>query len=106
MISVDILRSENGKVNGFVTKGHAGYAEEGYDIICAAVSALTINTCNSLEALTDDDMEIEQAEDGGYLKLVLHAPVSEQAQILLDSLVLGLTMIENSYGSDFLDINQ
>ena len=36
-------------------KGHAGYAEEGYDIICAAVSALTVNTINSIEQFTEED---------------------------------------------------
>ena len=30
-----------------MSKGHAGYAEEGQDIVCAAVSALVINTVNS-----------------------------------------------------------
>ncbi len=28
----------------FLSRGHAGYAEEGQDIVCAGVSALVINT--------------------------------------------------------------
>ena len=31
-------------------KGHAGYAEEGEDIICAAVSALAISFYNYFQA--------------------------------------------------------
>ena len=37
---------------GFDCLGHAGYAEEGEDIVCAAISALVINTINSLEMFT------------------------------------------------------
>ena len=47
MITVEIRKS-NGEYVGFSSKGHAGYADEGYDIICAAVSVLTVNTINSI----------------------------------------------------------
>jgi uncharacterized protein YsxB (DUF464 family) len=39
-------------VTGFRTEGHAGYAEYGNDIICAAVSILVMTTINSIEELT------------------------------------------------------
>ena len=45
------------------SNGHAGYAEEGQDIICAAVSALIVNTVNSVETLTED-LIISEAGDG------------------------------------------
>ena len=35
-------------------KGHAGYDEYGKDIVCAAVSVLTVNMANSVEKFTDD----------------------------------------------------
>ena len=42
MITVEIRKS-NGEYVGFSSKGHAGYAEEGYDIIlCAPVSTDTV----------------------------------------------------------------
>ena len=43
----------------FLSKGHAGYAEEGQDIVCAAVSALIITTVNSLEEFTEEQIEAE-----------------------------------------------
>ena len=58
MITVEIRKS-NGEYVGFSSKGHAGYAEEGYDIICAAVSVLTVNTINSIEKFTDDAFKAE-----------------------------------------------
>ena len=54
---------------GFESKGHADYAEDGDDIVCAAVSALTFNAVNSIEKFTEDAFQVEQAEDGGYLKV-------------------------------------
>ncbi len=44
------------------SKGHAGYAEEGQDIVCAAVSALIITTVNSLEKFTDDKFDVQEKD--------------------------------------------
>ena len=38
-------------------KGHAGYDEYGKDIVCAAVSVLTVNMANSVEKFTDDSFK-------------------------------------------------
>ena len=37
MIKVTIYQSSEGKISGFAVQGHAGYAESGSDIVCAAV---------------------------------------------------------------------
>ena len=42
--------------NGLTIDGHAGYAEIGKDIVCAAVSSLTQGLIHSLKALTDDEI--------------------------------------------------
>ena len=42
MITITV-KKRNGNYLEFVSKGHAGYAEEGQDIVCSAVSALVIN---------------------------------------------------------------
>ena len=31
--------NHDGRINGFAVSGHSGYAEEGSDIVCAAVSS-------------------------------------------------------------------
>ena len=103
MIKVSVFK-DSGQYRGFRSEGHAGYAEEGYDIICSAVSVLTINTINSLEQFTGDDFRVEQAEDGGYLKLMIDGELSEAADVLMKSLVLGLQTIEENYGKEFLAV--
>lgn len=53
--------------NGFIIEGHAGYAEPGKDIVCAAVSALSQTCVMSIENLTDDEYVCSQ--DNGYMEL-------------------------------------
>ena len=87
MITITV-KKRNGNYLEFVSKGHAGYAEEGQDIVCAAVSVLVINTVNSLETFTDDQFEVQ--EDDGYVSFHFTAPVTERGILLMDSLILGL----------------
>ena len=78
MITFTVWKSEH-QYKGFESKGHADYAEDGDDILCAAVSALTINAVNSIEEFTEDAYQVEQAEDGGYLKVLFPEELSEKA---------------------------
>ena len=48
--------------HGLTVDGHAGYAEIGNDIICAAVSALTQGLVHSLKSLTDDEISYHIAD--------------------------------------------
>lgn len=102
MITVEIRKSEEGYA-GFSSKGHAGYAEEGYDIICAAVSVLTVNTINSIEKFTDDAFKAEAA-DGMVRWKFTKLPISKEAELLMDALVLGLEDIQENYGKKYIKI--
>lgn len=83
---------------GFHMLGHAGYAEYGQDIICAGVSALAINTINSIETFTDDEIEVLAEEETGLLQLSFVNGISQESQLLMKSFVLGIEGIskENS----------
>ena len=81
------------EVVGFRTEGHAGFANSGEDIVCAAVSVLTINTVNSLEQFTDDALEVSANEEQAFIECVVTSKnISLQAQVLLNALELGLSM--------------
>ena len=101
MITVTVSKKNNSYIS-FVSEGHAGYAEEGQDIICAAVSALIINTVNSLEQLTGDQIQAEESD--GFVSFSFMKPVTKEGTLLMDSLVLGLTEIENSYSKRYLKV--
>lgn len=101
MITITLYKHQN-QYQGFVSRGHAGYAEEGYDIICAAVSVLTVNAINSIERFTDDAIAVRS--DEGYVELILEGNVSRETTLLLDSMVLGLQDIRETYGKKYLRI--
>jgi len=94
MIQAVFYKDSNDCYKGFQLKGHAGFAAYGHDIVCAAVSALTINTVNSIEKFTDDWFDYEAEESKGWIVLRFSEKVSKETTLLLDSLWLGLTEIE------------
>lgn len=83
--------------------GHADYAEEGYDIICAAVSMLAVNTVNSIEALTEDSYICDQGEDG-FMEISVGDEVSDRTKVLMQSLCIGLKSIQEAYGDTYIEI--
>ena len=99
MIKITVYRNSSGYA-GFRSQGHAGYAEEGYDIICAAVSVLTVNTMNSIEAFTHDRFHVKEKD--GFIECRFTQPLSKASVLLMDSMILGLQDIENDYGNEYI----
>lgn len=105
MIHIIIYQNEQREYTGFRMEGHAGYAEHGQDIVCAAVSVLVINTINAVEAFTEDRSRhaVHEEKDVVCFEIV-STPISDSAQLLLRSLVLGLKGIRSEYGRKYLEI--
>lgn len=102
MIDIQIIQKDSSIVSVELS-GHADSGPYGYDIVCAAVSALTIGTANSLMVLAGIPLDVKSAnEEGGYLKFSLPKDLTEKqietARILLDSLCLSLSSTEEEYG--------
>ena len=96
------VRKHKGNYISFESKGHAGYAEENYDIVCSAVSALVINAVNSLEKFTGDLFEAEDAD--GYVSIRFKEENSPEAKLLMDSLILGLTDVEKGLNNRYFKL--
>lgn len=101
MITVTVWRKD-GEFNKIESKGHAGFDEEGRDIICAAVSALMVNTVNSIDSFTEDMIHVVNEE--GYLSLEFITGPCKDSKLLVDSLMLGLSQIQDSYKKEYLKI--
>ena len=86
---------------GLTVDGHAGYAEIGNDIICAAVSALTQGLVHSLEALKDDEISYHIAD--GHIDIE-YKDLSEQGCLLVDSFFIAVSDSERSYGRNYVQI--
>ena len=104
MTTITITKDAGDNYKGFECSGHAGFARSGEDIVCAAVSVLTINTINSIEKLTDDKFDSFQDDREGILGLNFRNTPSEQADLLMRSFELGVTGIYKQYGKKFLNI--
>ena len=94
MISVNI-RSKAGRVQGFTVKNH------GRSEVCAAVSLLTLNTVNSIEALTDESFVYDYNSEGGFLKWDREGE-SPEVDLLLNAMVFGLKSVEENYGNEIM----
>ena len=88
--------------DGLSVDGHAGYAETGNDIICAAVSALTQGLIHSMEALTDDRISYRIASGHVDIK---YKNLSEQGKLLIDSFFIAVSDIQMTYGDQYVKIN-
>ncbi len=102
MIQITIFQNQNEEITGFHCIGHAGYAESGDDIICAGVSALVINTINSIENLTSAIFSLNTDEETGCIDFQLADVSDANACLLLQSMILGLQEIQNDYGNEYI----
>lgn len=104
MIEISLRKSEEGVYNGFLVEGHAGFDAYGKDIVCAAASAMVINTINSIEAFTEDVFETDIDAKRGRIEFKMVSDVSKDSELLLKSLLLGLQGIEAQYGNQFIKL--
>ena len=103
MIDVSIYKKSD-DFTRITTNGHALFSESGKDIVCSAVSALVINTINSLDSFTTSDITVESDESDGFIDCIIENACHD-SNLLMKSLVLGLEEIQKSYSRDYLEIN-
>lgn len=100
MIKAKIDRNKDGSIRSFTVSGHALFANSGKDIVCAGVSSVTVGTVNAIEELTGIVLD-SRMEEGFLQASVPEIPPGgkpESVQLLLESMVVMLRTIEQSYG--------
>ena len=100
MIQVDFT-VQNGLVTGFSVSGHSGYAEEGSDIVCAAVSSATLMAANTVTDVMGLNCSVTVEE--GQMRLALSKNEAVQAQVILNGLLLHIDNLRENY-ADFIDL--
>ena len=97
MTKIRVLYRENSVV-GIQTSGHTGYAREGKDIVCAAVSAVVQTAYLGVKNLTEVEVEY-QSEEGFFRGEVLNGPEKEQekASLILSAALEGLRDLQSGY---------
>ena len=115
MIFVRFLSEASGNLVGFVMEGHAGYADPGEDIVCAAVSSVTTAvsasaavssvaymTANTITEIIKADTEV--AVEDGMMFVKVAAGDALRCRDLLTGLKLHLIGIEEQY-PDRIQVN-
>ena len=69
-------------LNGFRVCGHSGYAEAGQDVVCAAVSAMTMYTANLLTDGLGIPCDLTVDEDSVTIALSLKAPSDTGSRVI------------------------
>lgn len=108
MIQITFYKDKQDSIKQLLMTGHAGFADPGYDIVCAAVSSQVISVENSLSQLLNIPLETEVNEvEGGYLKIRLASDLDsnldKNAQLLLSHLQLAFEVLEEAY-PEFIQI--
>ncbi|CAH0346359.1 ribosomal-processing cysteine protease Prp [Bacillus sp. CECT 9360] len=102
MIKVTIDYAPQERITSFTLSGHADFAENGSDIVCAGASAVSFGAVNAIFELVKVKPEIEQGGEGGYLRCVIPEDITgeaqEKIQLLLNGMLISLQTIERNYG--------
>ncbi|PKR79113.1 ribosomal-processing cysteine protease Prp [Halalkalibacillus sediminis] len=109
MIEMMVFQNKDETIIGFELSGHANSGPHGHDLVCAAVSAVSFGTVNSIISICKIEPEIDQGAEGGYLRMMLPDDMSaekfEKAQTLLQGMLVTFQTIEKDY-SQYINISK
>lgn len=99
-----LFEKNNDSIVSINLSGHAESADEGYDMVCSAVSAISLTIANGITDVVKVNPNLS-LEDG-FLSMDfknLSQEDIEKSQVLMQTLLIGLKSIEISYG-DYITI--
>ena len=107
MISVKI-QGKNNKAHEIIVSGHAGFADHGEDIVCAAVSVLTISILNGLTEIVGRK-DLGEVIEEGYVRFIVpeinDEPTKLKTETLISTYLLGIRGIKEAYG-DYIQFEE
>ncbi len=102
MTNIKVYVRPDGSLKGYEASGHASdrmLRGNENDLVCGAVSVLTVTGVNALCSITGQEPEVKV--DDGYLRCLitdsLDSAQMEKAQIILRTIEQGLTDIQKNY---------
>ncbi|WP_027963554.1 ribosomal-processing cysteine protease Prp [Halalkalibacillus halophilus] len=109
MIEMIVFKNEDDTIRGFQLSGHADSGPQGHDLVCAAVSAVSFGAVNAIISIVGCTPDIEQGDEGGFLKMNLPEGLTgvafQKAQTLLMGMIVTFETIENDY-SEYITISR
>jgi uncharacterized protein YsxB (DUF464 family) len=113
MTTVLITKSAGKEYQSITCMGHAGFARKAvftrrrseFDMVCAAISILVLNTVNALDELAGETLKVTQDAQTGFLRCEFQGGLQEKSVFLLDAMVFGLEELSRTYGRKYLQVN-
>ena len=100
MVNVNYVINKDGSFKEVEIKGHADSSEvEGHDLVCAAVSSITVGALNALKEIDNFDIIVEN----GHIRLKATSKISRHDMVVIETMMIQLATIEDSYG-DYIRI--
>ena len=113
MTTITFYKS-GGHYYGFEEQGHTGYGESGEDILCSALSAMTMLIINAIEVTYDCNVDYTIDEETTDIRLVAKSALpkyekDEKKQFAVSGLIQAyfyqlMDLVEEYY--DYLDVRE
>ena len=97
--------TEGDRITGFTVSGHSGYAEQGQDIVCAAISAVVTMAEATINDVCGAKAKVRVGEDEARitLKLPKSCDEEESVQAVLAGMMVTLIALQEDY-SDIIEV--
>ena len=113
MTTITFYKSE-GHYYGFEEQGHTGYGESGEDILCSALSAMTMLIINAIEVTYQSSVDYEIDDETTDIRLIAKSALpkyekDEKKQFAVSGLIQAyfyqlMDLVEEYY--DYLDVKE
>ena len=96
---------EDERITGFSVSGHSGYAEEGKDIVCAAISAIVTMAEATINDVCGGKAKVRVKEEDARITLTLPTSCDEEesVQAVLSGMMLTLISLREDY-PDYIEV--
>lgn len=88
------VRKLNDSIKSIEIFGHAGFDQYGKDIVCAAISSISIGLLNAIDILTDETCEVEMTDN--HIRIIV-IKTDKIIQTVLSVGIIQLKTIEERY---------
>ena len=96
---------EDERITGFSVSGHSGYAEEGKDIVCAAISAIVTMAEATINDVCGAKAKVRVKNEDARVTLMLPTSCDEEdsVQAVLAGMMLTLCSMRDDY-PDYIEV--
>ena len=93
------------RITGFSVSGHSGYAENGKDTICAAITAIVTMAEATINDVCGANAKVRVKEEDARITLTLPTSCDEEdaIQAVLAGMLLTLCSLRDDY-SDYIEV--